>query len=82
MDKNKNNLRKQQSERNSKQPLTGEKRENPAKRPRIPHPDKPATPPAEPVRDPEPITPVPGVNEPGKNDPTRIDEPPPIFNTK
>ena len=82
MEKDKKDLRNQQSGSNSNQPLTGKKRENPAKRPRIPRPYKPATPPAEPVHDPEPITPVPGVSEPGKNDPTRIDEPPPIFNAK
>jgi len=82
MKKDKKDQRNQQSESNSDQPLTGKKRENPTKRPRIPRPDKPATPPEKPVQDPEPIRPVPGVSEPEKNDPTRIDDPPPIFNTK
>ena len=79
MDKNQRN---QQSESKSKQPLTGKEREEPTKRPRIPRPDKPATPPAKPDPKPEPTIPAPGVQEPIKNDPTRIDEPPPIFNIK
>jgi len=33
-----------------------------------------------PVENPIPTTPEPGVNEPEKDDPTRIDEEPPIFN--
>ncbi|MBW8331551.1 MAG: hypothetical protein K0M40_06015 [Prolixibacteraceae bacterium] len=82
MNKDKNNLRKQQSERNSKQPLTGKERENPAKRPRIPRPDKPVTPPSKPEINPEPAIPAPGIKEPEINDPTRIDEPPPVFNSK
>ena len=80
METDKKHQRNQQSESNSKQPLTGKPREDPAKRPRIPRPDKPVIPHEKPVQDPEPITPVPGVREPETNDPTRTDDPPPIFN--
>lgn len=82
MEKDKKDQHNQQSDGKSNQPLTGNARKNPAKRPRIPRPDKPTTPPEKPVQDPEPIRPVPGISEPEKNDPTRIDDPPPIFNIK
>jgi hypothetical protein len=82
MEKNQKDQRIQQSDGKSKQPLTGNERQNPAKRPRIPRPDKPVTPPSKPEINPEPAIPAPGIQEPEINDPTRIDEPPPVFNSK
>jgi len=47
---------------------------NPDIKPGDPPPNKPTTP-ARPDINPDPTVPVPGGNEPEKNDPTRIDEP-------
>ena len=58
--------------------LNGAKRSNPSKRQRIPVPNKPILP-KKPEKAPNPFPREPGVNEPEKNDPTRIDEPPTII---
>jgi hypothetical protein len=53
--------------------------ENPQKRPGIPIPNEPTIP-EQPDENPNPNSPEPGINKPEKDDPTRIDEEPPIFN--
>ena len=81
MEKNKNDQRSQQSDCKSNQPSAGKKREDPQRPPGNPFPNKPTTP-EKPDKNPDPIKPRPGEDEPEKTDPTRIDEPPPIFNNK
>ncbi len=80
MKKNINAQQDQHSETTANHPSAGKKREEPLKKPRIPLPNKPTTP-AKPDENPDPTIPKPDINEPKKNDPTRIDEPPQIFNT-
>jgi hypothetical protein len=83
MEKNQNNQHCQQSDRKSNQPSSGKEREDPHKKPGISLPNNPPKNiPEEPDTDNDPTRPEPGVNEPEKNDPTRIDEPFPIFNNK
>jgi hypothetical protein len=62
-------------------PMTGKERVDPQKEPGSPDPRKPTIP-YDPEENPDPTSPEPGINEPEINDPTRIDEPPPIFNNK
>jgi len=78
MEKNKNDQRSQQSDCKSNQPSAGKKREDLQRPPVNPFPNKPE----KPDENPDPIKPRPGEDEPEKNDPTRIDEPFPIFNNK
>lgn len=78
MNENQKDERNQLVGSKSNQALTGEKEDNPSKRPRIPVPDKPIRP-IKSEKAPEPIPHEPGVNEPEKSDPTRIDEPPTII---
>jgi len=78
MHENQKDKDNQQFGSKSNQYLTGEKRGNPSKRPRIPVPNKPILP-IKPEKAPDPFPHEPGVNEPEKNDPTRIDNPPTII---
>ena len=78
MEKNQNDHRSQQSDSKSNQTSAGKKREDPQRPPGNPFPNKPENP----DENPDPIKPRPGEDEPDKNDPTRIDEPPPFFNNK
>jgi len=78
MEKNQNDHRSQQSDSKSNQPSAGKKREDPQRPPGNPFPNEPE----KPDENPEPIKPRPGEDEPEKNDPTRINEPPPFFNNK
>lgn len=80
MDKNQNDQCSQQSDK-ANQPSVGKEGENPQINPEHPFPNVPITP-AKPDEDPNPTRPEPDVNEPEKNDPTHIEEPPPIFNSK
>ena len=59
----------------------GNEREDPQTNPDLPFPAKPSIP-AEPDENPDPPNPEPGIEEPEKDDPTRIDEPPQISNYK
>jgi hypothetical protein len=66
---------REQTNKKSDQPEKPE-REYPQKQPGIlPLPNKQNIP-AKPDNNPDPTRLIPGVNEPEKNDPTRIDEPP------
>jgi len=64
----------QLSENKANQPSSRKQGENQKEEPVIPVPDEPTTP------EPPEENPEPGLNEPEKDDPTRIDEEPPIFN--
>jgi hypothetical protein len=65
---------RQQSENESNQPLAGKQSEDPQKGPGKPIPDDPTIP------EPPDENPDHNSQEPGINDPTRIDEEQPIFN--
>jgi len=69
----------QQSDNETNQPLAGKQSVDRSKEPGTPIPDQPSVP-EQPDENPAPESPEPGINEPEKNDPTRIDEEPPIFN--
>jgi len=79
MNKKQNDQRNNQSDIVTNLSLAGNEREDPQTNPDYPFPTKPAIP-AEPDKNPDPPSPEPGIKEPEKDDPTRIDDPPPIFN--
>lgn len=79
MDTNKKDQRNRQPAGIKNMPSAGEERKDTPKRPRIPVPDSPVNP-VKPDENPNPKKPDPGINEPEKNDPTRIDIPPEIIN--
>lgn len=79
MDTNKKEQRSRQPAGIKSPPSAEEERKDTPKRPRIPVPDSPVNP-VKPDENPYPTRPEPGINEPDKNDPTRIDEPPAIIN--
>ena len=74
MDMNQKHQFKKQFDNETNHPSTKKKSEDPQKEPVIPLPDEPTIP------EPPEENPEPGLNEPEKDDPTRIDEEPPIFN--
>ena len=79
--------KKQKDKRNNQSDIVANlssvenEREDPKPNPDQPFPTKPSIP-AEPNEDPDPPNPEPGIEEPEKTDPTRIEEQPPIFNSK
>lgn len=79
MDTNRKNQFNQQSDYESNQHLAGQEIEDPQEEPITPNPDEPTVP-EQPDENPVPNSPEPGTDEPEKDDPTRIDEEPPIFN--
>lgn len=79
MDTKQKQLFRQQSDNESILIFAGKQIEDPQEEPGTPIPDEP-TAPEQPDENPVPNSPEPGVNEPEKDDPTRIDEEPPIFN--
>jgi hypothetical protein len=80
MNTNQNHLFRHQSDNESNQPFAEKQIDAPQEEPCILIPDEPIIP-EPPDENPNPTSPEPGVNEPEKDDPTRIDEEPPIFNS-
>jgi hypothetical protein len=74
MDANQKNQFSQQSDYESNQLIAGQEIEDLQEEPGNPIPDEPTVP-EQPDENPEP-----GIDEPEKDDPTRIDDEPPIFN--
>jgi hypothetical protein len=70
---------RQQSDNEFNQSFAGKQMEDPQEEPETPIPDEPTLP-ATPDENPNPTSPEPGIDEPEKDDPTRIDDEPPIFN--
>lgn len=79
MDTNQKYLFCQKSGNELNQPFSGRLIEDPQKETVNPIPNEPTVP-EQPDENPNPNSPEPGIDEPEKDDPTRIDEQPPIFN--
>ncbi len=79
MDTNQNQLFQQQTDNEFSQLFAAKQIDVPQEKPDAPIPDEPTVP-KQPDENPNPTRPEPGVIEPKKNDPTRIDKKPPIFN--
>ena len=79
MDTNQKHLFRQQFENKTNQYFAEEQIDVLQKEPDTAIPDEPTVP-EQPDENPIPRSPEPGIDEPEKDDPTRIDEEPPIFN--
>ncbi len=79
MNTNQKHLFRQHSDNETNLFFAGKQIEEPQEEPGTPIPDEPTVP-EQPDENPNPTSPEPGINEPEKDDPTRIDNEPPIFN--
>jgi hypothetical protein len=79
MDTNQKQLFRQRSENGSNQLFAEKQMEAPQEEPSTPIPGEPTVP-ESPDENPIPNRPEPGIDEPEKDVPTRIDDEPPIFN--
>ena len=79
MDTNQKHLFRQQSDNETNQFFARKQIEDSQNKPDTLIPDEPTVP-EQPDENPNTTSPEPGLDEPEKDDPTRIDEPPEIFN--